>query len=91
MSILPRATAADRLGRRRDVQPTGTRAAPPAYRVGDYLTDGARLFRVDGSKIDPPSGARVLALEDCLTLDLIHCPADAIPPRALRTVSSTGA
>jgi hypothetical protein len=62
--------------------------APPASLPveGSYVTDGASLFRVAEALRDPNSGKLLLELEDCKTLELILCPADAVVALALETV-----
>ena len=60
--------------------------------TGTYLTDGRSLFRVqhaiteaDGLHLDEP----LLELEDCATLELILCSADALERLGLRPVNPT--
>jgi len=62
--------------------------------TGTYLTDGRSLFRVqhaiteaDGVHLDEP----LLELEDCATLELILCSADALERLGLRAVCPAGA
>ena len=44
--------------------------------VGQYVTDGARLFCVAHVIRERRNGAELLELEDCRTLELVVCPAD---------------
>lgn len=53
---------------------------------GTYLTDGAALFRVAHTLSDPVRGELFLELEDCTTLDLVLCPAQAVVGSGLRSV-----
>lgn len=53
---------------------------------GTYLTDGASLFRVEGTLLDLNDNALV-ELEDCRTLDLILLPAARATGLRLRPVA----
>jgi hypothetical protein len=62
----------------------GPPASPPAE--GSYVTDGASLFRVVNTIRDERKDQLLLELEDCKTLELLVCPADAVVTLALETV-----
>ena len=53
---------------------------------GTYVTDGASLFRVANAIRDTRRGELLLEIEDCRTLELTLCPADAVVSLALETV-----
>jgi hypothetical protein len=53
---------------------------------GSYVTDGASLFRVVNAIRDTRRGELLLEIEDCRTLELTLCPADAVVSLALETV-----
>ena|SRR5271170_1496685 len=53
-------------------------ATVPLPSVGDYVTDGSSLFWVFRILRNERYGKILVELEDCRTLDLILCPADAL-------------
>jgi hypothetical protein len=53
---------------------------------GRYVTDGASLFRVANAIRDTRRGELLLEIEDCRTLELTLCPADAVVLLELETV-----
>jgi hypothetical protein len=55
--------------------------------AGTYVTDGSSLFRVQQSYVDARSGARVLELEDCATLELSAWTPVKLAERPLRAVT----
>jgi hypothetical protein len=59
-------------------------SAPPA---GAYLTDGTTLFYVEHSLSDTANGELFLELEDCVTSDVVLCPARAVMAMGLRAVT----
>jgi len=84
-----------RFGRRRAPGPSGPSApachgaAPGAARVlsaGSYVTDGRSLFRVQHGSLHGPGGELFLELEDCRTLELVLCPANALNEAEIRWV-----
>jgi hypothetical protein len=58
---------------------------PP--REGVYLTDGTSLFQLQRVLPDR-TGKRLLALEDCRTLELIYCAPGALYGRGFRLVNA---
>jgi hypothetical protein len=73
-------------GRKRRAPPAGAARAEQAHAsaddaaraVGQYLTDGAALFRVLHAIKDSRGRTTLLELEDCHSLQLLICDADAI-------------
>lgn len=55
--------------------------------VDTYLTDGVSLYRVSHALPCPRMGQQCVALEDCLTLDLVLCPAEGLVGRGLCVVT----
>lgn len=51
---------------------------PPLPEAGDYVTDGSSLFWVFRVLRNERYGKILVELEDCTTLDLILCSADAL-------------
>lgn len=62
----------------------------PALAVGAYLTDGAKLLRVAHTLPCSVEGERFVALEDCVTLEIVLCPARTIMESRLRPVTPAG-
>jgi hypothetical protein len=55
--------------------------------AGAYLTDGATLFCVGHTLSDNVNGELFLELENCCTSDVVLCPARAVTPLGLRSVT----
>jgi hypothetical protein len=55
-------------------------------RVGDYVTDGVALFRVEDVLASSIDGELFLQLEDCQTLELVLWPAESCTALQVRTV-----
>jgi len=65
----------------------GAGAAEPGLSAGDYLTDGSSLFHVEHTHVDSGSGALLVEMEDCVTLELSVWSADALAARPVRWVT----
>jgi hypothetical protein len=68
-------------------RPVSRKACAAEWQSGDYLTDGARLFRVI-SKFAVGAEPALASLEDCLTLEIREYAPDelyAMRVRPLRT------
>lgn len=66
------------------------RAAGCELLVGDYVTDGRSLFRVEHMHTDRRSGETFIELENCTTLELSAGPVDHPFALALRCVTPVG-
>jgi len=58
--------------------------------LGNYLTDGQRLLRV-ASRLDAGRGHTLIALEDCVTLELRPCTRSELAAMELRAVLTADA
>ncbi|HEV2980757.1 MAG TPA: hypothetical protein VGX51_04950 [Solirubrobacteraceae bacterium] len=67
------------------------RAAGCELLVGDYVTDGRSLFRVEHMHTDPRTGRSFVELENCTTLELSAGPVDHPFALGLRSVTPVGA
>ena len=56
-------------------------------RVGEYVTDGVALFRVEDVLASSVEGELFLQLEDCRTLELVLWPAESRAALQVRTVT----
>jgi hypothetical protein len=54
--------------------------------VGEYLTDGETLFRIERTLVRDTHGDLLVELEDCATLELIVCSARSVAELSLRPV-----
>jgi hypothetical protein len=52
-----------------------------------YLTDGMGLFHVERTLVDDRRGEPLVELEDCATLELIVCSAQAVAELGMRPVA----
>ena len=59
--------------------------------VGEYITDGSSLFRVEHAHLDRGSGTLFVELENCVTLELSVWSADALAARPVRCVTPVDA
>jgi hypothetical protein len=56
-------------------------------RVGEYVTDGVALYRVEDVLASSIDGELFLQLEDCQTLELVLWPAESRAALHVRTVT----
>jgi hypothetical protein len=55
-------------------------------RIGEYVTDGVALFRIEDVLASSIDGELFLQLEDCQTLELVLWPAESQTALHVRTV-----